>query len=279
MQKLWVKGVIIFLAVSNAASAAPQAATPEPANPAPPATCTTAREYITTLEYLRDRKEFAVPEPEAQKVALDASKGCTGAAQRFIRISLILSKAGVSGRDAIRKGLEFANRTDEEAETFAQVFRTAYSEDAMDLDLRNSLIMAEDLTREFGANTVAVRKDFEKLLDFCSSSGRLGLPKPQCGAFAARLAKQGEKWNGGISSPYIQAFDFVTSKSGPNLATSKAIEIADTLAAAGPGSTENFITAYKYAVSKKGLGLADGAAVAFAVQIGVKSGNSQASSK
>lgn len=268
MKNLLVSGGIIFLAVAQIASAAPSVSS-----------CTTAREYITTLEYLRDRKEFSMPEPDAQKVALEASKGCTGAAQRFIRISLILSQAGLGPRDSIRKGIEFSKRTDQETETFASVFRRAYAEDAMDLDLRASMKMAEDLTQEFEADSVAVRDDFEKLLDFCSSSGRLGLPKPQCGAFAARLAKQGQRWSGGISVPYIQTFDFVTSSSGPHLATSKAIEIADSLVAAGPDSSDNFITAYKYAVSKKGLGLADNAALAFAMQMGLESGGAVSPSK
>ena len=264
-RQIGLGSVIIFLAVAATRTlhASPGATS-----------CTTAREYITTLEYLRDRKELTMPEPEARKVAAEAAKGCTGAALRFIRISWVLSEAGLGPRDSIRKGLEFALRTDQETETYASVFSRAYSEDSMDLDLRASMKMADELTREFEADTVAVRDDFDKLLGFCSSSGRLGLPKPQCGAFAARLAKLGEKWSGGIAAPYIQAFEFVNSASaGPHLATSRAIEIAGQLVMAGPDSADNFITAYKYAVSKRGLAMADNAALAFAMQMGLGSGS------
>jgi hypothetical protein len=233
--------------------------------------CTTAREYITTLEFLRDRKELALPEADARKVAHEASKGCTGAAQRMIKVSVVLSQAGLGSPDAIKRGLSYAKRTDQEAETFVTIFRRAYSKDAMDLDLRASIKMAEDLSREFEGDTLAVRDDFERLLDFCSGSDQLGLPKPSCGTFAARLAKQGQKWSGGISVPYIQAFEFATSKKGPSLATAKAIEIANQLAVAGPGSTENFIAAYKYAVAPKGLALAENAALKFALGIGLES--------
>jgi hypothetical protein len=255
---------IIFLALAAPVRLAHSAAV---------TSCTTSREYITTLEFLRDRKELAIAEPDAQKVALEASKGCTGAAQRFVRVAVLLEQAGLGPKDTIRRSLEFAHRTDQEADTFATVFRLAFDQDAMDLDLRASMKMAEELTQSFDADTVAVRDDFEKLLDFCASSGKLGLPKPECGAFAARLAKEGEKWSGGISVPYIEAFDFVTSEKGPHLATSKALEIAGKLVAAGPDSADNFITAYKYAVSKKGLGLADNAALKFAMQMGLESGN------
>jgi hypothetical protein len=233
--------------------------------------CTTAREYITTLEYLRDRKEMAMPEADARKVALEASQGCTGAALRLIRVTTTLSQSGMGAKDAIRRGLEFAKRTDQETETFLTVFNRAYAQDAMDLDLRASVRMADELTRDFEADTVAVRDDFIRLLDFCSGSEKLGLPKPQCGAFAARLAKQGQKWSGGISAPYIQAFEFAVSNKGPALTTARAIEIANQLTAAGPGSAENFVDAYKYAVSKKGLGLADNAALGFALKIGLES--------
>lgn len=233
--------------------------------------CTTAREYITTLEFLRDRKELALAEADARKAALEASKGCTGAAQRLIKVSLVLSQAGLGASDAIKRGLSYAKRTDQEAETFVTIFRRAFSRDAMDLDLRSSIKMAEDLSREFEGDTLAVRDDFERLLDFCSGSEQLGLPKPQCGAFAARLAKQGQKWSGGISVPYIQAFEFATSKKGPSLTTAKAIEIANKLAIAGPGSAENFIAAYKYAVAPKGLALAENAALKFALKIGLES--------
>ncbi|MGK5085522.1 hypothetical protein WDW37_19715 [Bdellovibrionota bacterium FG-1] len=258
----WLNGVIILLVASEVASAAPPVPSPVPS-------CTSTREYITTLEYLRDRQEVAMPELDAQKTALEASKGCNGAARRFIRVSHLLSRAGLGPRDAVHKGLEFAKRTDQETETFTSVFRQAFAEDAMDLDLRASMKMAEELTGEFDGDTVAVLHDFEKLLDFCSDSGKLGLPKPQCGAFAAHLAKQGQKWNGGISVPYIQAFEFAVSEKGPGLPTSKAIEIANKLVTAGPDSADNFISAYRYAISKKGLDLANHAALAFALQMGL----------
>jgi hypothetical protein len=258
--------IVLFLALGIAGSVARAAS----ASTTQISSCTTAREYITTLEYLRDRKELALPEADARKTALEASKGCTGAAQRFIRVSLVLSQAGLGSLDAVKRGLEFAKRTDQETETFMTVFRRAFARDAMDLDLRSSIRMAEDLSRDFEGDTIAVRDDFERLLDFCSGSSRLGLPKPQCGSFAARLAKQGQKWSGGISVPYIQAFEFAVSEKGPSLPTSKAIEIANQLVVAGPGSTENFIAAYKYAVAKRGLALADQAALGFALKIGLE---------
>src|SRR4051794_21970772 len=59
------------------------------------ASCTTTREYITSLEYLRSRKESAMADTDAQKVARQVAKGCTGAAGRFIRISTLLQTTGL----------------------------------------------------------------------------------------------------------------------------------------------------------------------------------------
>src|SRR5690349_12308650 len=74
--------------------------------------CTFAREYITTLEYLRAHKDYAIPEAEARKLAQKVSEGCTGAAQRFIKVLDALSHAGVSANDSIQTGIEISTRTD-----------------------------------------------------------------------------------------------------------------------------------------------------------------------
>ena len=233
------------------------------------ASCTTAREYITTLEFLRDRKDLAVPEADAQKVSRQVAKGCTGAAQRFIRISVLMSKAGMGSKDSLQKSIEFSARTDREAETFATVFKQAFFEEGLDLDLRASMKMAESLTSEFEGDSLGVRDDFEKLVSYCSDKEKLELPRPQCGAFAARLAKLGHRWGGGISAPFVSAFEYLRSEKGPALPTGKALQLAEKLMTAGPDAPNNFITAYKYAVNKKGLGLSESPALAFATDLGL----------
>jgi hypothetical protein len=239
--------------------------------PSSQASCTSTREYITTLEFLRTKKELGMEEAESRRVARKVAKGCTGAASRFIRVASVLSGSGLGPHDSLTKGLEFAARDDREAETFVTVFRQAYLEQGLDLDLRASLKMADELTREFEGNTLGVRDDFERLLTFCASASSLNLPKPQCGTFAARLARAGQRWSGGISQPFLRAFEFMREEiAGPKLATGKALELSEKLVSAGPDAPDNFITAYKYATKRKGLDLAVEPALKFATEMGLE---------
>src|SRR5688572_3898868 len=45
--------------------------------------CQSTREFVTTLEYLRDQKQLGLDEREGRKIAYEVAKGCTGAARRF----------------------------------------------------------------------------------------------------------------------------------------------------------------------------------------------------
>jgi hypothetical protein len=229
--------------------------------------CTYTREYITTLEYLRKQKIFSVSEPEARKTAKKISLGCTGAAQRFIKVSSVLRHAELLPKDAIQIGTEFASLSDIAADSFVAIFLKAYLPEFLDLDVQSSIKMARSLSSEFRGDILAVRDDFEKLIEFCVSSKDLGLPKPQCGGFAVRIAQKGEKFSGGVSNPYIQAFYFLTSEQGPHLTTAQAITLAESLIENGRDAVDNFIQAFKYGISPQGLGFGTQDAIHFAQEM------------
>ncbi len=229
--------------------------------------CTFTREYITTLEYLRKQSILAIPEPDARKISLQVSRGCTGAAQRFIKITTALRGANVGAMDSIRTGIEFASRTDIETETFNTVFLVAYLEEYLDLDLRSSLKLARSLSTEFQGDILGVRDDFETLVQFCVGTKELNLPRAQCGTFAARIAHYGEKFSGGVAPSFIELFSFLYSESGPRLTTGQALKLAETLIHGGKDSAENFIQAYKFGVAPLGLGDDIPTAIHFAEQM------------
>jgi hypothetical protein len=247
--------LLVGLALSLGLSGYPQAQA---------ADCTFTREYITTLEYLRKQKMFSIPEPAARKIAQTVSKGCTGAAQRFIKVTSVLRHAELLAKDSIQIGTDFSSRTDIEADSFVAVFLKAYLADFLDLDVHASIQMAKSLSSEFRGDILTVRNDFEKLVEFCVSTKNLALPKPQCGQFAVRIAQKGEKITGGISSSYIQGFRFLTSEAGPNLTTAQALILAEKLIGNSQNSVENFIQAFKYGISSDGLGVGTQDAILFA---------------
>ena len=87
--------------------------------------CNSAKEYVTALEYMRAQKDVPTPDVKAREVATYVSGGCTGAAMRFIRITSLLTRAGVGFANAIEMGMDFSNRSDAEVETFFTVFQQA----------------------------------------------------------------------------------------------------------------------------------------------------------
>jgi hypothetical protein len=227
--------------------------------------CTSTQEYVTALEFLRAEKVFAIAEPNARKVAEKIAMGCTGAAGRFIRVTKLLSTAGLGGKDAVETGLEFSSRTDTEAETFAVVFRHAFLEQYLDLDLAASVQMAKSLTTEFEGDTAKVKEDFLRLSQFCTQKDELDLPRPQCGTMAAHIASKGQGFGGGIATKYIKLFEFIRKESkGPGLTTGDALRLAEKVISQGPGADENFINGYRYATSTKGLSMGTSEAISFA---------------
>ncbi len=229
--------------------------------------CSTTKEFVTTFEFLKQDEEFKVKDAEAQPIALEVASGCTGAAKRFIRISKTLTRSGATNKNAIQTALPFAAATDTEAETFVAVFRRAIAEDSLDLELGDALKIALKLSKNFSGDQKRVREDFDRIADFCADSTKMGLPRLQCGEFAAEVASQGEKYEEGVSKSFFALFEYLKSESGPQLTTADALQLSKKLAARGPMSYDNFKQAYQYASSEKGLKLARADAIQFAKKI------------
>jgi hypothetical protein len=229
--------------------------------------CTYTREYITALEFLRSSKEFAIPELEARKTAERVSAGCSGAADRFIRVVQILTRSEMGSKDSIQIGLQFSAKTNAETQTFIHVFSKAFLSEYLDLDLQSAVKMAISLSSEFQGDSLGVRDDFERLLYYCSETKTLDLPKPQCGSFAARIAHLGERFSGGIADSFLRIYEFLISEKGPHLVTGQALALSEQLVTGGRDSADNFIQAYKYGVSSVGLNQSHQDALQFAKQM------------
>lgn len=227
-------------------------------------TCPTTVEYVTTLEFLRAKGTQWIPEETARQVARKVVTGCGGASKRFIRVTQVLSKAGLTPGDAIDTGIEFSGKTDAEAEAFVSVFQKAFLSEYLDLDLNSALRMARSLSIEFNGDVLKVRDDFEALLEYCINGKQFELPVPTCGTLAARIAKLGEDYSGGTAAPFIKAVEFLKSNKGPGLATGDALKLAEELIRLGYSAVDNFTIGFKYAYAKSGLSYNRNQALVFA---------------
>jgi len=238
--------------------------------------CTSTREFIATLQYLRSGSEVRMPEAEARKIAMDVSNGCTGAGLRFIKASDLLLKSGVSSVDALKTALELSHSTDAVLESFLTVFREAFLKEHLDLDLSSSLALARELSTDFHGDVLQARDDFKTLSDFCAQDAQLGLPKPECAQFAVRLVRKGESFSGGISRSFVDTFHFLRSNSGgPGLSTGDALKLDEQLVGYGFDAGRNFEQAFRYAVARKGLGMDNRSALDFAQKMAAQTHGGQ----
>ena len=226
--------------------------------------CSSTREFVTTHEFLRIKKEFQLSDQEARSISERVAAGCSGAGGRFIKTTDLLTRSGLGSRDAALIGIQFALKSEEEAEAFESVFKRAFLAEYLDLDLFTSVKIAKQLSIELKNSTQNSRKDFEALTDFCTSGKSLDLPKPLCATFAQRIAVLGNRFNGNIAKPFTELFYFLKSSKGPGLITGEALDLSEQIISSGPMASENFITAYRYGVSKAGLRLSTKDSIALA---------------
>lgn len=215
--------------------------------------CHSSREYITTMEFIRNQKEFELNEKQARELADKVSIGCTGASKRFIQVTKLLVKSGAPSDKAIETGIEYAQGEEQAFAAFMTIFKSSYLESLLDLDLKLSLDISKSLTQGYKGNKKLVEADFSQLVEFCVSQKSLDLPLPECAKTAARVVKSGENFEFKIGTDFIDVFNFVTDKDNANLPTFKALNVAENVVQYGPEAKPNFFKAYEYGIAKNGL--------------------------
>ena len=127
---------------------------------APRQDCSSAREFVTTLEYLRSKSEWALEEKTNQSLAHQVSMGCSGAAARFVRATEFLLKAEIPSTQAVQLGKDLALRSEAYVETFIGTFRIAYEEESLDLPVQSALTVARSLSMDFQGPVARALQDF-----------------------------------------------------------------------------------------------------------------------
>ncbi|GEM_PF-1436872 len=235
--------------------------------------CDAAKEFITTMQYLRGESELALASDEATRVAHDVSSGCNGAAKRFIVNVDILRQSGMDARNAVKTGVRLANADDASATAFTKIFQLSFERRHLDLDFAASVRLAQSLSIDFTGDPSIAARDFEEIVEFCKDRTGLDLPKPKCGELASRIALRGADHREPLSAMFIKTFNFLISRDGPGLTSTDAIKIGESMTEAGPKALENFSAVYSYAIAEKGLNLSRSDAVNLAAKIASHSRN------
>lgn len=227
--------------------------------------CTSTREYIATSEYLKSQSSYFENQQELDKVAREVSRGCTGAARRFVQVFKTMMKVDAGTRIAVKEGVLLAQNSDEVTEAYLNIFMTSYLDKYLDLDIHNSVQVARQLSVQYeGAPQVAL-EDYQNFVQFCLSSKSLDLSRPQCAKFARDWAALGTGFPEGSYTNFVKLFHFLTQKEkGPGLTTYAALKKTEQVMSVSPFAVENYILAFEYAIEKKGLNLETVRALSFA---------------
>ena len=231
--------------------------------------CKADREFITTYEYLRHKKELGLKPNDMRSVAMTVTKGCTGAASAFIKTTELLLKSGFDGKTAIEQARDLAVKGENFANAFQLIFRGAFAKENLDLDSGTALKLARKLTTEFKGDPLVAADDYHTIARYCVASNGLSQSRPECAKLATRLASYSEESKLPVAKAFMSAIDYLTKDHDINLSTGDALALAEALVAASPEAVESFKNAYDYAASKNGLELGRADAITFAKSVAV----------
>jgi hypothetical protein len=234
--------------------------------------CESTKEYVTTVQFLRDKKDYGLKNSDILKIADQISLGCSGASERFIKVTTLLTKVGIDTKSSLETAKKFAAKGDSFVDAFITIFKQTYSSNELDLDALNAMNISTKLSVEFDGTVEHAVSDFNQLAEFCKDRKEMDLPVPQCAQMATRITRLGQKYDEPIAGPFIKLVRFLEeSKKGPGQPKNQVIKIAEKVIANGPLASENFINAYKYGVKKDGLGISDKDAIAFGIKMSKRS--------
>lgn len=235
--------------------------------------CFAAREYITTVQYLRSQKDFGLNNKEILRYADEVSKGCTGSSQRFIKVAKVLTKMGIDTRSSLNSAIPFADKDDGYTDAFVEIYKLSYDPKYLDLDALNSMKLSVELASRYEGEIKVSVEDFKKLVDYCLTPGKMDLPKAQCASIAQEITQLGQNFNVPMAEVFIKTMSFMQTgdDEGPGLDRSNALKITKEILGFGPKAGENFENAFSFAVAKSGLGWSGKQAIAFAKRLAKRS--------
>lgn len=234
--------------------------------------CLSTREFVTTLNFLKSKKELSIEDKKAVEIASFVSNGCTGAANRFIQTTSFLIDAEIPSNQAIVVAKNISQENDMVFNNFLSIFKKIYIEKYFDLPATKSLKMATDLTVKMKKDSSKVLEDFNALGEFCLNRNGLDLGFEKCSNFIFTILIKSKDINVSISKPSIEFYDFlVKEEKGPKLSTLKALTQIENIIEFGANGILNFNQAYSFATNADGLNIGTEPALKFAEEMAHKS--------
>ncbi len=218
--------------------------------------CSAAREFSTVYKFLTDKEELFLKKDKAIELSTYISKGCTGAAARFIRVVFLLLKSGFTGNDATQYGKELALKSEQQVDAFIKIFKISFLRNGLDLDAQSALSIARRFSVDYKGDPEQALADYENIAIYCSDQEALALPKSHCAEISQIFALLGEKSKIATAPLFKTGLEFLTQDSrGPGMTIKEAIKVMRRIMAQTPQAMENFKNVFLFSSTKDGLAL------------------------
>ncbi|MAF89631.1 MAG: hypothetical protein CL674_00045 [Bdellovibrionaceae bacterium] len=230
--------------------------------------CDSAKEYITTLEFLRHGAKGAGKAAEAnnRKIAEEVSQNCDGAARRFIKVVLLYQKLNVGMVNAVPVAKQASGVEDERVDMYVSVLRDLYLKSGLDLSLQEAINVAEKYLEPSKVSAKKMKEEFEELTDFCRKDRGLAQTKYACAKLVHEILASMDTEEDEVADAFIDNYKYLRS-SKLFFTSYEALKLSRELIGHGPRAIESFHRALKYAMDEKGLNMPKPEALKFATRM------------
>jgi hypothetical protein len=213
--------------------------------------CERFSSFKETYEFIEVDQDLNLSPSTSMQIAMEVSKGCEGASQRFQKVFKLLKKVGVDYKKSIELALQFAYLDDSRTENFVQIFSKTYLENYFNFDFKNSFEITFNLSKELKDQPEVVRNDFIKLTQFCMKTRELALPVPVCAKMILELVASAPYYPQGIYPYFEDTFYF--SKVDLKMNLTDSLKTTLKILKQGPKAFENFKNTHNYLTQKINL--------------------------
>ena len=231
--------------------------------------CHSTAEYVKTLKFLRETKEFTFQEAVSRRIADDVSKGCDGAAERFAVVLTLLKNVGLSEQRCLKMALEFAVQPPDVQKNFVEIFTNAFLTEFFDFEYSHALKLAIELSKDYKGDPATAREDFLQLVRFCKQTKTLDLPMSLCADYMAKIAKSSQYYNTGVAKPFNELFSTLRERKDLTFDIKTTLQVAHDVLKNGPNAPQNFFEAYEF--SRKEMDFDKKRALDFALKLAGRS--------
>lgn len=210
--------------------------------------CESTAAFTKTLKFLRETKDFHFNEEANRRIAEQVSKGCTGSAERFSQVLVLLKTVGLSEKKSLEVALEFVFSSPEVQKNFIEVFSKSFLAEFFDYEFPKAMKLALELSKDYEGDAAILRADFISLIKYCKEKKGLDLPLSQCASYAVMVAKLSQYHEKGIATEFVTLYEELRYRKDLTLNVRKAMEIAPRILQSGPKAKDNFFAAYEFAM-------------------------------